>query len=54
MKKLKTEDEVTKRLLLVVHYMNQQPNLREITVDANTYRCSYFWSVLIININLSV
>ncbi|KAJ2998473.1 hypothetical protein HDV02_004481, partial [Globomyces sp. JEL0801] len=36
MKKLKTEDEVTKRLLLVVHYMNQQPNLREITVDANT------------------
>ena len=25
MKKLKTEDEATKRLLLVVHYMNQQP-----------------------------
>ena len=36
MKKLKTDDEVTKRLLLVVHYMNQQPNPREISIDAKT------------------
>jgi hypothetical protein len=36
MKKLKTEDEVTKRILLVVHYMNEQPNPREIIVDGNT------------------
>lgn len=36
MKTFKTDDEVTKRLLMVVHYMNQQPDLREMIVDANT------------------
>ena len=35
MKKLDTDNEITKRLLLVVYYMNQQPNPREITVDSN-------------------
>jgi hypothetical protein len=36
MKKLQTEDEATKRLLLVVHYMNQQPTPREMIVNSNS------------------
>jgi hypothetical protein len=36
MKKLKTEDKATKRILLVVHNMNEQHNPLEIIVDGNT------------------
>jgi hypothetical protein len=35
MKKLGTDCEVTKRVILLVHFMNQQPNPREIIINAD-------------------
>jgi hypothetical protein len=36
MKKMKTEDEGTKRFLLGLHYMNKYSKAREITLNANS------------------